>query len=199
MCVTDERRCGHGIAAALLSVVLAACASTVVLLPQDSGRSGTVVVKQGEKEIVLDQPYAAASTLFGMHSYQSNPQEVDALFGAAFAAQPSRAATFTLYFVVGKDELTEESRQILDKILAEIAKRVVPDILVIGHTDLVGSDQFNDTLGQQRAEMVRAAIIRLGIPPADIRAISRGKREPAVPTADGVAEPRNRRVVIMVR
>jgi OmpA-OmpF porin, OOP family len=199
MCVTDERRCGHGIAAALLSVVLAACASTVVLLPQDSGRSGTVVVKQGEKEIVLDQPYAAASTLFGMHSYQSNPQEVDALFGAAFAAQPSHAATFTLYFVVGKDELTEESRQTLDKILAEIAKRAVPDILVIGHTDLVGSDQFNDTLGQQRAEMVRAAIIRLGIPPADIRATSRGKREPAVPTADGVAEPRNRRVVIMVR
>jgi OOP family OmpA-OmpF porin len=32
-----------------------------------------------------------------------------------------------------------------------------------------------------------------------VQAISRGKRAPAVPTADGVAEPRNRRVEIIVR
>jgi outer membrane protein OmpA-like peptidoglycan-associated protein len=72
-------------------------------------------------------------------------------------------------------------------------------VLVVGHTDLVGSDPFNDALGQQRAETVRAALIRLGIPAEDVRATSRGKREPAVPTPDGVPEPLNRRVVIIVR
>jgi outer membrane protein OmpA-like peptidoglycan-associated protein len=75
----------------------------------------------------------------------------------------------------------------------------VPDVLVVGHTDAVGSDPFNDALGQQRADIVRGALIRLGIPPEDIRAISRGKRDLAVPTANGVAEPLNRRVDIVVR
>jgi outer membrane protein OmpA-like peptidoglycan-associated protein len=75
----------------------------------------------------------------------------------------------------------------------------VPDVLVVGHTDLVGTDPFNDALGLQRAEVVRAALVRLGVPSGDIRTVSRGKRQPAVPTADGVAEPRNRRVEIVVR
>jgi len=75
----------------------------------------------------------------------------------------------------------------------------VPDVLVIGHTDTVGSDQANDALGQQRADIVRAALIRLGVPADDIRALSRGKRNLAVPTANGVAEPLNRRVEIIVR
>jgi outer membrane protein OmpA-like peptidoglycan-associated protein len=69
----------------------------------------------------------------------------------------------------------------------------------VGHTDTVGSDQVNDALGQQRADTVRAALMRLGIPGDDIHAISRGKRSLSVPTADGVAEPRNRRVEIIVR
>jgi OOP family OmpA-OmpF porin len=46
---------------------------------------------------------------------------------------------------------------------------------------------------------MRAALIGRGLAPENVRAISRGKRAPAVPTADGVAEPRNRRVEILVR
>lgn len=192
-----------GVVAVLIGcALLGACASsgTVVLLPEKDGRPASVAVKQGDKEVVLDQPYAAAkATALGPRAYHSNPQEVDSQFGSALAAQPSRAATFSLYFVEGKDEFTEESKQVVDKILSEIATRPVPDVLVVGHTDAVGNDSFNDALGQRRAETVRTALIRLGIPPADIRAISRGKREPAVATADGVAEPRNRRVEIVVR
>jgi outer membrane protein OmpA-like peptidoglycan-associated protein len=181
---------------------LGACASqgTIVLLPEKDGGHTAVVVKEGGREVVLDEPYAAAKvTSLGPRTYRSNPQEVASQFGPALAAQPSRAASFTLYFVEGRDEFTEESRQIVDSILSEIARRPVPDVLVVGHTDLVGSDPFNDALGLQRAETVRAALIRLGIPANDIRAISRGKRAPAVPTAEGVAEPRNRRVEIIVR
>jgi outer membrane protein OmpA-like peptidoglycan-associated protein len=150
--------------------------------------------------VVLDQPYAAArTTQQGPRAYRSSLQEVEAQFGAALAAQPARASTFTLYFVEGKNEFTEESKQVVDRILSEIAKRPVPDVLVVGHTDTVGSDQANDVLGQQRADIVRAALIRLGVAPDDIRVISRGKRNPAVPTAAGVAEPLNRRVEIVVR
>jgi outer membrane protein OmpA-like peptidoglycan-associated protein len=42
-------------------------------------------------------------------------------------------------------------------------------------------------------------LIRRGVAPENIVAFGRGKREPIVPTPDGVAEPRNRRVEIYVR
>lgn len=187
---------------AIACAMVGACASsgTVVLLPGSDNRPATVAVRQGDKELVLDQPYAAAkATPLGPRAYRSSAQEVESQFGSAIAAQPDRATTFTLYFVEGKDEFTEESKTVVDQILSEITKRPVPDVLVVGHTDAVGNDQYNDALGQQRAETVRATLMRLGIPPGDIRAISRGKRAPAIPTADGVAEPRNRRVEIIVR
>jgi outer membrane protein OmpA-like peptidoglycan-associated protein len=189
-------------AVACVCVVLAGCASggNVVLLPEKDGRQTAVSVKQGDKEVILDQPYAAARTPSqGPRAYVATPQEVNTQFGQALAAQPARATSFTLYFVEGKDEFTEQSKQVVSTILTEIAQRPVPDVLVIGHTDTVGSDQANDVLGQQRADIVRAALIRLGVPADDIRALSRGKRNLAVPTASGVAEPLNRRVEIIVR
>ena len=172
----------------------------VVLLPDQGGQATAVTVTQGGQRIVLDQPYAAAGvTTQGIAAYQSSAQEVEREFGPAIAAQPARASTFVLYFVEGRDEFTDESKRLVEQLLADVARRPVPDILVVGHTDAVGTDQTNDALGQRRADTVRAALIGRGIAGGDIRAISRGKRAPAVPTADGVAEPRNRRVEIVVR
>lgn len=191
----------RGAAMAALCAALGGCSSgTVVLLPEKDGRQTAVAVKQGDKEVILDKPYAAAKVSpLGPRAYSASSQEVEAQFGPALAAQPARAASFTLYFVEGKDEFTEESKQVVYQIMNEIARRPVPDVQVVGHTDTVGSDSANDALGQQRADTVRAALMRLGIPSDDIRAISRGKRALAVPTGDGVAEPRNRRVEIIVR
>jgi outer membrane protein OmpA-like peptidoglycan-associated protein len=185
----------------MLAIFLGACSTgTVVLLPEQDGHRTAVVVKQGDREAVLDQPYAAATqTPFGPWAYKSTPQEVAATFGAALAAQPMRPTRFTLYFVEGKDEFTEESKQIVDSVFSEIAKRPVPDVLVIGYTDTTGSDQANDALSRQRAETVRTALIQRGIVADSVAAIGRGKRDLLVPTADGVAEPRNRRVEIIVR
>jgi Outer membrane protein and related peptidoglycan-associated (lipo)proteins len=186
----------------LSCALVAGCASsgTIVLLPEKDGRPTAVVVREGDKELVLDQPYAAAAiTPLRPRAYRASPQEVEAQFGSALAAQPARAVAFTLYFILGSDELTDESKQDVDRILAEIARRPVPDVLVVGHTDAVGTDQSNDALGQQRADSMRAALIGRGIAPDNVRAISRGKRALAIPTADGIAEPRNRRVEILVR
>jgi hypothetical protein len=60
-------------------------------------------------------------------------------------------------------------------------------------------DAFNDTLSRQRAEVVRRALVARGIAADNIVVVGRGKREPIVATADGVAEARNRRVEILVR
>jgi outer membrane protein OmpA-like peptidoglycan-associated protein len=192
-----DRACAIG----ALAMFLGACSTgTVVLLPEKDAHPTTVVVTQGERKAVLDQPYAAATqTPFGPRAYASNAQEVQALAGPALAAQPPRPAQFTLYFVEGKDELTDESKQIVEGVFAEISKHPAPELLVIGYTDTVGTDQANDALSRQRADTIRAALIERGVTSDNIAAVGRGKRELLVQTADGVAEPRNRRVVIVVR
>ena len=188
---------------ALFALLLAGCAGPrglTVLLPSADGRPAAVVVTQGERQAVLDQPYAGARLgWFGPRPFMSGEPEVRERFGSALAALPMPAAQFTLYFVEGKDEFTDETRPQVDAVFTEIARRPVPDVLVIGHTDLVGTDAYNDTLSRQRADVVRLALMVRGIAPENVVAIGRGKREPVVPTADGVAEPRNRRVEILVR
>ena len=199
----SERGWGRVVRIAALALVaaLAACSTgTVVLLPEPDGHPTALSVREAGHEVVLDHPYDAANqTPLGPRAYHATPEVVEARFGPALAAAPARPATFTLYFELGTDTLTAESQRLVDQVLGEIARRPVPDVLVIGHTDTVGSDATNDALGQRRADAVREGLIRMGVKAEDVRALSRGKRELAVPTADNVDEPRNRRVVIEVR
>ena len=188
------------LACVLLIGGCAAPQGQAVLLPERTGAATALEVTQGDKSLLLAQPYAAANlTSSGPRAFTATEQQVRDRFGAALAALPQPAAHFTLYFVEGKDEFTDESRRVIDGVFSEIARRPVPDVVVVGHTDTVGAAAFNDTLSRQRAEVARAALVARGVASEQIIAIGRGKREPIVPTADGVAEARNRRVEILVR
>ena len=189
------------VAVASIALLLGACSSTtVVLLPEADGRKTELTVTDSRGDVVLDQPYAGVRrNALRTQPYASSADEVKRDFGAALAAQPPREKRFTLHFPEGRDEIADESRAVLDAALAEIAARPVQDVLVVGHTDLVGSGPLNDALARQRADTVRAELIRRGIAADAVQASGRGSREPAVPTAAGVAEPRNRRVEIVVR
>ena len=192
----------RGAACALLAV-LCGCAfqsERIVLLPTADGHPAAVVVKQGDRQVVLDRPYAAAEVTYAdPWSYRASETEVATAFGDALAAQPNRAVSFTLYFVEGSDELTEESKRALEDVFADLRQRAVPDVQVVGHTDAVGTDAFNDALARKRADAVKTMLVGRGVRAEDIVAIGRGKRELLVPTPDGIAEPRNRRVEIVVR
>jgi outer membrane protein OmpA-like peptidoglycan-associated protein len=52
-------------------------------------------------------------------------------------------------------------------------------------------------LSQRRADAVKAELVKLGIPASEITTVAKGESDPLVPTADGVREPRNRRVEIV--
>jgi len=173
----------------------------VVLVPAADGHIGTVVIDRAGKRTTLNTAYAASRVLGAEEVGNTTlpAEEVQRQFGAALSAIPARPASFLLYFVTGTDELTEHSKGEMQRVLDELRRRPLPDIQVIGHTDSVGADTENDSLSLQRAEKLRAEMLSLGIPAARIRAAGRGEREPLVPTADGVDEPRNRRVEINVR
>ena len=192
--------------AALALLLLAGCAKPVrddlyVLMPGPDEHTGALSVESGGKQAVLDQPYAAARVKEPgrVEAGAVTEQEARQVFGSALAAQPGRPASFILYFLEGRDELTPESTQIVGQILDEIRKRPAPEIVVIGHTDRVGSVPSNDTLSLRRAERMRDELVKAGIGADRIRVAGRGEREPLVTTADVVAEPRNRRVEITVR
>lgn len=186
-------------------VVLCGCATPgpdlVVLLPDKDGKVGTVIVQGKNNKTVLNTAYAKAQTAAdgGVQRGTASQIEVKDTFGSALAAQPPRPTSFVLYFESGSDEFTDQSKQEMKRLLAEMGRRQAPDITVIGHTDLVGADPPNDALSLQRAERVKAILIGMGIPAERILTAGRGRREPLVPTADGITEPRNRRVEVNVR
>ncbi|HEX9182747.1 MAG TPA: OmpA family protein [Burkholderiales bacterium] len=173
----------------------------VVVLPGPDGKVGTVVVERGGERVVLNEAYATSRIVNGSAPQHQRlaESEIRGVFGPLLAALPGRPKSFLLYFLEGKDEFTPESLVELDKMLAELRQRGAPDVVVIGHTDRVGSLQFNDRLSLQRAERVRSELVKLGIDEARIQIAGRGERELLVPTADDVPEPRNRRVEISVR
>lgn len=183
------------------AVFLGACASErVVLLPSGDGAPGAVVVRDQAGEIRLDQPYAALKrTLDSNQVYQSSPQEVSERYGQTLAVQPPRPSAYVLYFETGGNVLTAESQAALDVIRKEIAERPASEARVIGHTDRVGSADGNDRLSLKRAELIRDVLIESGVDAGKLEAVGRGERDPLVPTADEVDEPRNRRVEISVR
>jgi len=173
----------------------------VVLLPDADGGAGTVTVTTPGGQTTLDKAYAGAD-VFAQGTVQrveETAASVNERFGAALEARPPAPVSFTVYFVFDTDELTQASRAQFDRIKAELAQRPVPEIVATGHTDRVGSLQYNDALSLQRANSVRAALIQAGIEAGQIAVAGRGERELAVPTADEVAEERNRRVEITVR
>lgn len=174
----------------------------IVLLPKPNGSIGGVVVRTaGGKEIFLNTAYAGAQIdgPGAMRPVTYDADRADREFSSVIAVLPGRPATFLLYFLEGKDELTPASEREVDRVFAEIAARAYPEILVIGHTDAVGNAQFNDQLSRQRAQRVRDDLVKRGIAADRIVVSGRGKREPLIPTAEGVSEPKNRRVEINVR
>ena len=172
----------------------------VVLLREADGKVGVVTVRSTSGERVLNQAFesAAVGPKGDIATSVEDEAAVRARYAEALSAAPPRPVSYLLYFSTG-DTLTDESKAQLDVIKAEFARRLAPEIQVIGHTDRVGSIESNDTLSLRRAETVRRILVDTGIRADAIEASGRGEREPLVPTADEILEPRNRRVEINVR
>ena len=67
-----------------------------------------------------------------------------------------------------------------------------------GHGDQIGPDNYNNALGQRRADSVKAFLVKYGTRAAQLDAISRGKRNPKVPDTSPLARFMNRRVTMTV-
>jgi OOP family OmpA-OmpF porin len=111
-------------------------------------------------------------------------------------AEPVASGTstrqFRVYFDFNKSTLTASAQPILEGAAARAKEDPAARFLLIGRADLAGSDGYNLTLSQRRVDAVHDALVAEGVPPAQIETRWVGDREPPVPTAGGVKEPRNR-------
>lgn len=177
-------------------------ATTLILLPDESGKVGAITVKtQGELR-VIDQAYHSVST----KSITPTLSETQALsetqvnqeYADLIKAQPAKPTSFILYFDTGSIDLVKESKAIIPQIIDSIKAKMPTEISIIGHTDTKGNDDINNSLSQKRAVAVKK-ILKDYMPSLDrVEVQSFGSRDPLIPTPPNVNEPRNRRVEILV-
>ena len=122
---------------------------------------------------------------------QSGPQE---------APPPEMAGPgeYRVFFAFDRAELTEADRQTVARAAEDYRRTGSARVTATGHTDTSGSAAYNLELSQRRAAAVADELVRFGVPAADIVTMGQGEEDLLVPTADGVREPRNRRVEIVV-
>ena len=113
--------------------------------------------------------------------------------------QPEVARTYLVFFDWDRADLTDRARQIISQAANASRTARATRIEVAGHADRSGSPQYNQRLSQRRADAVAAELVRQGVNRSDIAVSAFGESRPLVPTADGVREPQNRRVEIVLR
>jgi len=116
-------------------------------------------------------------------------------------ATPAREAarTYLVFFDWDRADLTDRARQIIAEAAQATTRVAVTRIEVSGHTDSSGTARYNQGLSVRRAQNVASELVRLGVPRQSITVQGFGESRPLVQTADGVREPQNRRVEIVLR
>ncbi len=137
--------------------------------------------------------------LYGQPAICLDVDETKALLDEALAACAGGGpANWIVYFGFDRTDLTAEANATLDQVVSAISGMSGPQLSIVGHADRVGSVAYNQGLSERRATRVARALADRGVPPGSMTLAGRSENDPAVPTADGVREARNRRVEITV-
>ena len=126
-------------------------------------------------------------------------------FGAPAVAAPPpppppvAAPSFMVFFDWDRSTLSQQALNTIQQAADAYKAKGNARITATGHTDRSGPENYNMALSLRRANAVKDALVRDGVPATAISVIGKGEADPLVPTADGVREPQNRRVVIVIQ
>jgi outer membrane protein OmpA-like peptidoglycan-associated protein len=104
---------------------------------------------------------------------------------------------FTVYFAWNRSWVGPEGIAIIEQAANAYKAGGVVTVQVTGYTDTSGSASYNQRLSVRRAQHVAHILARMGVPWNAMTVQGRGETDLAVPTPDGVREPRNRRVTVI--
>ena len=112
---------------------------------------------------------------------------------------PEVPRTYIVFFDFDRSNLTPEALAIVIAAAQNAQTPGITRIEATGHADRAGPDAYNMRLSSMRAESVKAELMRRGISAGDIAISAEGENNPLVQTNDGVREPQNRRVEIILK
>ena len=113
-------------------------------------------------------------------------------------AQPT-APSFMVFFDWDRSDLSAQALQTIRQVAQAFKQKGSARITATGHTDTSGPENYNMALSLRRANAVKDALVREGVPATQIAVVGRGEQGLLVPTPDGVREPQNRRVEIVMQ
>lgn len=109
-------------------------------------------------------------------------------------AETGKFVTNNILFETGKADLKAESMAEIQKVAEYMKKNPTARFLVVGHTDNVGNAASNQTLSENRAKSVVAALAKMGVDDFNLKAEGRGASEPVADNKTDAGKAKNRRV-----
>ena len=143
------------------------------------GRDSSGTVNGGGDVVTVDQ--SGNIGLSGLDEFENMLMDRDAL-----AAQ-------TVYFEVDRSEIHPDDLGKVEAVAGILAQDAQNKVLIEGHCDERGTEEYNRALGERRALSVRDALSGLGVSADRVRTMSFGEDRPADPGLNDAAYSRNRR------
>lgn len=103
-------------------------------------------------------------------------------------------------FAFNKSDISNEAKTVLDVIAASLVDptNASRNITVTGNTDAIGSERYNEKLGQDRADQAKAYLVSKGVAESRIVARTQGEKDPVAPNTTDNGRATNRRVLVML-
>lgn len=176
--------------------------TTITLLENDAVHNAVEVTTQAGS-VVIDQPYYF-TMLTSPDKQPAVVEKVDSAmirqkYATVSSALPPKAVSLLFYFEPGTAEITQESKNQIETLIKTIAEREPASVDIIGHSDREGDADKNYELALDRAKSVEKFLLERSVILERSSITSHGENDPIVPTEDGVSEPKNRRVEVIVR
>lgn len=144
-----------------------------------------------------DADYARAATADAQEQTAELQRQIDAMN----AKVTDRGLVLTLgdvLFSSGRADLKAGTINHLDQLVAFLARYPDRTVMIEGHTDSVGGDDYNQGLSQRRADSVRSYIVRQGVDGSRVTTMGAGESTPVAGNETESGRQQNRRVEVII-
>ncbi len=175
-------------------------------IPEDTKFSGSlggtisgIGSASASDSIKLGNQYNHSFLIGARYAFNAAPPPPPLAPAPIAAPAPAPSRTYLVFFDWDRADLTGRARQIIAEAAQASTRVQVTQIEVSGYADRTGTAQYNLALSRRRADNVAGELVRLGVPRNVISIQAFGDTHLLVPTAEGVREPQNRRVEIVLK
>jgi outer membrane protein OmpA-like peptidoglycan-associated protein len=174
--------------------------SPVPILPKGYSRYSFWQFNNGTQGQPKDFAFKKPDTNVDLNAFNGTVEELFAMTALSSRSSPPPAPeqSFTVYFGSGQSALSPEALLAIEQAAVAMKTRRSARLVVRGHDDTARSESESMALSLTRANAVKDALVRSGVPATVVTVVGRGQNQLLIPTAAGVSEPRNRRAEIIV-